>query len=112
MAVDARTSEGFPTGGELASALGIDLDRANDLASVAEALVSEYAPDAPGAIKGEAARRVAGYLWDRKPGIRRESVTVGDYTRSATFEMSTGALRASGAMGLLSRWKVRRAGVI
>lgn len=113
MAVDDCVTEGYPSAGELCATIsGLDLDRARALLALAEALIEEYAPGAPAAVKREAAIRVCGYVWDRKPGIRREATTIGDYTRSATYEMSTGALRASGAMSLLSRWKTRRAGVI
>lgn len=111
--VDDCPSAGYLTAGELcATTGGLDLDRARALLVVATELVNEYAPSAPDSVKREAAIRVCGYLTDRKPGIRRESQSVGDWSRSATYEMSTGALRASGAMALLSPFKIRRAGVI
>ena len=78
--------------------------------ATAAALVERYAPDAPDAIKCEAVIRCAGWLLDApSAGIRRESVGPLDSSYSPAM---TGALRSSGAMGLLTAWKVRRAGVI
>ena len=99
---------------ELAAAL--DLDATADeaivrrLGATAAALVERYAPAAPDAIKCEAVIRCAGWLLDAPSGgIRSESV--GPLTSTFSPAM-TGALRSSGAMGLLTVWKVRRAGVI
>ena len=99
---------------ELAAAL--DLDATDDEAIVhrigatAAALVERYAPDAPVPIRCEAVIRCAGWLLDApSAGIKRDSAG----PLNSTFSpMATGALRSSGAMGLLSPWKVRRAGVI
>ena len=94
----------------LAAALGVPQDRATALLAAMTALVNRYAPDAPEAVRDEAALRVAGYL-NEQPGAAVTSESVGDVaTRYAAGNVS--ALRHSGAMALLSPWKVRRAGVI
>ena len=114
MAVDEAgcVTDGLPTAGEVASAVGVGLDRASQLAQVADELVTGYAPGAPAAVRYEAGLRVAGYLADRPAGHRRTRTQIGDYEREVMYEPTTSALRASGAMGLLSRWRKRRAGVI
>ena len=66
-------------------------------AALAVALVERYAPDAPPAVQNEAAIR---------------SEVTGDVRTTFDGARSLGALRHSGAMGLLSPWKVRRAGAI
>ena len=78
--------------------------------ATASALVERFAPDAPAAIRCEAAIRCAGWLREAPAaGVRMEA----EGEISTTFSPSmTGALRASGAMALLSPWKVRRAGVV
>ena len=55
-------------------------------------LVQDYAPEAPGAIQNEAAIRVGAWIYDAVPG------------RSQANGMD-----ASGARGLLSPYRVRRA---
>ena len=78
--------------------------------------VDEYAPAAPASMRTEAAIRMAGWLRDVDPAAA--SIThaaSGDDGGSdaVTFRSSAGsALRNSGAMGLLSRYVVRRAGSI
>ena len=96
---------------ELGAALGEDDDHVTArLGAAAGALVERYAPDAPDAIKCEAVIRTAGWL-RQAPSYGARSESMGDI--STTFSPSmTGALRASGAMALLSPWKVRRAGVV
>ena len=80
------------------------------LGAVSAALVEKYAPAAPLPIKCEAVIRCAGWLRDApSSGARMESE--GDISTTFT-PSSTGALRASGAMALLSPWKVRRAGAL
>ena len=94
----------------MAEALGVDAPLAGRLLAVAAALVDRFGPAAPEAIANEAAIRVAGWLAESpSSGVRRESIA----DISTTFSpAATGALRHSGAMALLSPWKVRRAGVI
>ena len=94
----------------LAQAIRVDTATATRLLAVATALVERYAPDAPDAISNEAAIRSAGWLADQ-PSAAIRSETEGDIsTDYSPSQMS--ALRHSGAMALLSPWKVRRAGAI
>ena len=80
------------------------------LGATAAALTERYAPGAPEAIKCEAVIRCAGWLRESPTsGAMRERE--GEVSTSYSPSM-TGALRASGAMALLSPWKVRRAGSI
>lgn len=85
-------------------------DRIGALGATAAALVEDYAPGAPQAVKNEAVTRTAGWLHDAPPDGTRET-TIGPLSASYSPSMVS-ALRHSGAMGLLTRWKVRRAGVI
>lgn len=95
---------------DLAIELGIPVNRASQLLNVSTALVIEYAPAAPAALQDEAAIRCAGWLAEQ-PGASIRSESTGDISTSyATNNLS--ALRHSGAMALLTRWKVRRAGAI
>ena len=96
--------------GGLAQALAIAPSLADRLLPVAAALVERYAPAAPDAISNEAAIRVAGWLAEA-PASGARTETIGDVTTGWSPNM-TGALRASGAMGLLSPFKARRAGAI
>lgn len=66
--------------------------------ATATALVTAYAPDAPDAIHDESAVRCAGYLMDSDP--------------SGSSPGGPNALRSSGAAALLSRYVVRRGGLI
>ena len=80
------------------------------IGSTAAALVERYAPGAPQAVRNEAAARCAGWLFEAPAsGARMEAQ---GEVRTAFSPAATGALRSSGAMGLLSPWKVRRAGAI
>ena len=58
------------------------------------AVVERYAPHAPESVHNEAVVRMAGYLYDAPPGMS---------TRTAS------AMRDSGAMDLLSSWRIIRA---
>ena len=95
---------------QLRQALEAHPAMAERLHPVAVALVERYAPDAPEDIQNEATIRVAGWLYETpSSGVRSEAV--GDISTTWTPSM-TSALRASGAMALLSPWKVRRGGVV
>ena len=98
------------TAADLAEAVGVDSVTATRLLAVATELVTRFAPDAPAAIANEACIRTSAWINEAPAsGVRSESI--GDI--STTFSpMATGALRASGAMSLLSPWKIRRAGEI
>ena len=99
------------TDAEIAAALAVNDALAARLHAVAVALVERYAPDAPPAVQNEAAIRCAGWLAESPAGAIRSEVT-GDVRTTFDGARSLGALRHSGAMGLLSPWKVRRAGAI
>ena len=88
-----------------------DDDAANALGETASALVEREAPDAPQAIKDEAVIRLAGYLAGSDYGGIISETSVGSAKVEYTVNHA-GAFRLSGAKGLLSAWKVRRAGAI
>ena len=81
--------------------------RLDALMAVASAMIEAEAPDAPQAIKNEAVLRFAGYLAQSGYGaIESER----DGEREISHRASHAAMfRHCGAMGLLARWKVRRA---
>lgn len=83
---------------QLADAIRSELADAVRLRPVVQALVEKYAPGAPDAVKDEAAIRAAGYLLDAPP--------------APSGAGHAAALRNSGATGLLSPWRVRRAGKV
>ena len=95
----------------LKAALGENDDAtAQRLGSTVAELVERYAPDAPQAIRDEAVIRCAGWLHEApSSGLRQQ--TVGPLTVEYAPSMFS-ALRHSGAMALLSPWKVRRAGAV
>ena len=95
----------------LAAALpdGADVAR---LGPVAAALVEAEASLAPVAIKDESVIRCSGWLHESIPGLADSKLSVGPLDIARTFSPGLSALRHSGAMALLSRWKVRRAGRI
>ena len=98
------------TAAEIAAETGVSVARAGKLVVAATALVERYAPEAPEAIRDEATIRTAGWLAEQPAGAVR-SESVGDISTAFAPAM-TSALRHSGAMALLSPWKVRRAGAI
>ena len=98
------------TADELATAIRATPEVAARLLAVASELVQRYAPDAPEAVANEAVIRASGYLAQHPSDARRES-TVGGIS-SGWAPTHTSALRHSGAMSLLSPWKIRRAGAI
>ena len=95
---------------DLASAIRATPEVAARLLAVATELVERYAPAAPESVQNEAVIRCAGYL-AQQPADARRSSTVGGI-ESSWAATHTAALRHSGAMSLLSPWKVRRAGAI
>ena len=98
------------TASELAEAVGVDSATATRLLAVASALVTRYAPLAPGAVSNEAVIRAAGWLAEQ-PSAAITSESEGDIRTSYAPTMQS-ALRHSGGMALLSTWKLRRAGAI
>ena len=96
----------------LKAAIGPDLsdERVQAIGETAAALVENYAAGAPSPVKNEAVIRTGGYLAEQ-PGAAVRSESTGDVSTSfAATHVS--ALRHSGAMALLTGWKVRRAGLI
>ena len=97
-------------------ALGAALGGSDDtttlerLGAVSAAMVERYAPGAPQEIRNEAVVRASGWLRDQPASATRD-ITVGPLSTSYQ-PSSMSALRHSGAMALLSPWKVRRAGAI
>ena len=108
---EARTAPASPlSAAELAAAAGVDDDTAARLLDVANELIERYAPAAPAAVKREAIIRCAGWLHGQ-PADSIRSREVGPMNVSYTPSMLS-SLRHSGAMALLSAWKVRRGGMI
>ena len=85
-------------------------DAACQLGMVAAALVEREAPGAPVPIKTEACIRMIGYLSQSDFGAVR-SETIGPLSQDYVV-MHGPAFRRCGAKGLLSPWRVRRAGSI
>ena len=92
----------------LASAVGCSEDVAIRLGPVVAALVERYASGAPAAVKSEAVIRAAGWLFASRPGLRK----IGTGRIDVEYSGGQSALRHSGAMSLLSPFKIRRAGKI
>lgn len=72
--------------------------------------VEDYAPAAPDPLKDEAVIRYGSYLLTASPATARQSATGPISTEFVTNHAA--AFRNSGAAGLLTRYRVRRAGVI
>ena len=84
--------------------------RVQAIGAAASALVEDYAPDAPQAVRDEALIRCAGYLAGSDfGGIASESIGPQSYTWTVNH---ADMFRRSGAAALLSSWRVRRAGLI
>ncbi len=81
--------------------------RGADLLAATWALVKRYAPAAPSEVQKEAIIRAAGWIASNRAASGIVSETVGPLSVTYAAGM-TGALRASGAAGLLSPWRVRR----
>lgn len=84
-------------------------------ADTAVTLADDYAPAAPVGVRQEAAIRTAGWLRDVDPAAAQRSHSDGGEggDDAVTFRpAAAGALRASGGMALLTRYRVRRAGAV
>ena len=92
----------------LAAAVGSSEAVACRLGPVVAELVERYASGAPAAVKSESVIRAAGWLHGNKPGLRKVGVSNVD----VEFSGGQSALRHSGAMALLTGFKIRRAGKI
>ncbi len=85
-------------------------DHAEELLTVAAALVETYAPKAPSSIANIAVTRIGGYLAEADfGGLVKEEI--GPQSNEYVVNHAN-AFRNSGAAMLLSRWRVRRAGKI
>ena len=96
---------------------GASNDDIERLGAVASARVQNYAPNAPDVTRTESLIRYAGYLYEARKAAfgakRGRSVDMGSGNPSISQDYKTdhaAAFRHSGAAGLLSHWKVRRAG--
>ena len=93
---------------------GIDVERAQELIDMASARVEAYASGAPESIKSEAIIRLCGYAFESTTyggfGAIREMKT-GDSSHASVTNHAASFAR-SGAGGLLSAWRIRRAGAI
>ncbi len=84
--------------------------RTQRVGAVAAALVEREAAGAPQVVKDEAVIRFAGYLKDRfSDGVK--SHTLGPQSMEYVVNHAP-MFRDCGAKGLLSPWKVRRAGLV
>ena len=94
----------------LAAAISANATTAGRLLTVASAIVTRYAPEAPDAIQNEAVIRVAGWLLDSpSSGLLERRVREREYALHRPT--LTSALRSSGAMSLLRPYKAVGAGV-
>ena len=101
-AQELSNATGFVDGYALASRFG----------PVAGELIQRYAPGAPQAVKNEAAIRIIGWLKDQPAfALRRTENERGQEVEYQTAQ-NMSALRHSGAMALLTAWKIRRGGAI
>ena len=114
MAVETRVEALGGVAGIIADVSGsfdglnsVDVARAIEAAA---ALCCRFAPDAPDAILREAIARCSGWLIQTPSGSYTSVSTGPRQTDYAPGQLS--ALRHSGAMSLLSPWKVRRGGAI
>ena len=100
------------TTAQLQAALGIEADLSARLLAVATAIVARYLLQSvvPDSVRDEAIVRVAGFLKDR-PNSNLAGEKYGDV--ELTYAPSqVSAIRASGAMSLLSPFRIRRGGRI
>ena len=110
-AVAARVA-GTVLGREASSAGATEME----IAGAAVVFCCQVAPDAPEAILREASIRLAGWLYGNRPHVSEHTVKDQSGTEiSLRFNNSAATAsgwRASGASALLSRFIVRRGGVI
>ena len=89
---------------------------ATEIAGAAVAFVGDVAPRAPEAIGREAAIRLAGWLYGNRPHVVEHEIADPSGTsiklRFNNSAATANGFRASGASALLSRYVVRRAGII
>ena len=87
-----------------------------EIAAAGVVFCCQVAPDAPEAILREAAIRLAGWLYGNRPHVSEHEHTDPSGTtiklRFNNSAATANGFRSSGASALLSRYVVRRAGVI
>ncbi|MDE0331472.1 MAG: hypothetical protein OXL41_06335 [Nitrospinae bacterium] len=88
-----------------------DDELAAELGEAAAALIEEYAPGAPAAVKDEAVIRYVGYL-KQSPPAAIQKISTGSVDVEFRALPPASSFQLSGARALLTRWKVRRGGVI
>lgn len=82
-------------------------------ADTAITLSDSYAPAAPDGVRLEASIRCAGWLRDVDPAASQVSHGGEEGTDAVSYRpAAAGALRASGGMALLTRYRIRRAGAV
>ena len=110
-AVAARVT-GTVLGREASSTSAVEVE----IAGAAVIFCCQVAPDAPEAILREAAIKLAGWLYGNRPHVSEHTVKDPSGTEiSLRFNNSAATangFRSSGASALLSRFIVRRGGVI
>lgn len=94
----------------LEAATGMPAADAARLLPVAGALVTQYAAAAPDAIANEATIRTAAWLFNRTDASIK-TARAGEVSASFNTWIRD-ALRGSGAMALLSRWRPRQARIV
>ena len=82
-----------------------------ELGEAAAAVIEEYSPGAPQAVRDEALIRFAGYI-SQTPSGAIQKIELKDISVEYRQAPPASSFQLSGAGALLSRWKVRRAGVI
>ena len=88
----------------------LDDTRIQRLGATAAAMVEQYAPMAPQPVRDQAVEMYAGYLVQARTGPITK-LEVGNISMERQVNHAA-AFRLCGAAGILTRWKVRRAGVI
>ena len=91
-------------------------DSADAIAAAAVEYLVDLAPKTPEAIGTEAAIRFGGWLYGSRPHVTEQEVTDPSGTtiklRFNNMAATSNGFRASGASALVSRYIVRRAGVV
>lgn len=89
----------------------LDDERAAELGEAAAGVIERYAPGAPQAVKDEAALRFIGYM-KQAPAAPISKIDVGSLEIEYGTTNHAAMFRHCGAAALLTRWRMRRGGVI
>ena len=88
-------------------------ERVQQLGSTSSAVIEDFAPGAPQNVKDQCVEMYAGYLAEaRQSPLVEISAGTLDLKYAENRANHSGAFRLCGAAGLLTRWKIRRAGAI